>query len=659
MPYELALMDDAEWSLGLDPSTPSSVLDAIDARTYGYALVVLTPQWFHPDDVDPFDVACFVGVLLRQTDDRLNLTGRGLEVLLGYEGDGGDMYVGSAGTTSSLDLEAQLDARVFPFANGLTKGSINSDSTTRTMAMKRGTTRRQWLDTICAAYSDDWEWRINPDGTIDVDYPDNIFDGYTTPTLMLTNQGGRGGTAIGKYLTLDGSGDYASASDTGVLDITGDLDIRAKVRATDYTAAAVQTLIAKWNDLSGSQRAYRLAINTSGEIVFGWSANGASGLSATSSGASLTDDTDYWIRATIDVNDGSGNRVIKFYKSTDATNDHTKVNWGSAISTTTTAGTTSIYASTSDATIGRIISTAPHELAGRVYAAAILDGIDGTVVANPNFTTWTQGDSSDADSAGRTWTLAGNAAIVGDTSHAVDGLAADLSIDDIDVSEARSQVQVAWNETAGDQGSASNTLPSGWDGYDGTGIVQRTLIDYSPKVPFREKDKKSVRFNANAYAAWALNNSTQANRLAARHIAKVNTYDQTVTAQLDPQEFHPTRFCKPGDRVYVWDQARGLVDTSNEVYYRGEVTHPKILRVQRMTCPFQEGMGAFVYQGGGTLLADITRVVVPEEDTTVIEMGTRGRVSRAKPRPRRINREEFLKRQRQTYRAIQFAQTQS
>lgn len=435
MPYELALMDDTDWSLGLDPDTASMTLDAIDVRPNGYALVVLTPQWFHPDDVDPFSVACFVGVVLAQTDDRLNLTGRGLEVLLGYDNDGGDMAVGYAGTTSNLDLEAQLDARVFPFANGLTKGSVNSNSTTRTMAIKRGTTRRQWLDTICAAYSDDWEWRINWDGTIDVDLPGTLFADYTTPRLFLTADNG----------------------------------------------------------------------SREGDIT---------------------------------------------------------------------------------------------------------------------------------------------------------GVSALLSLDEIDVTEARSAVTVPWNETPADFGQATTSLPSGWTGYGGSGIVQRSLIDYQPKVPFSERRNKSVRFNANAYAAWALNNSTQANRLAARHIAKVNTYDLTVTALLDPHEHHPTRFCKPGDRVWVWDQARGLVDTANEVYYRGEVTHPLRVRVQRMTCPFQEGMGAYIYRHPGTLLADITRSVVPEEESTAIELGTRSRVSRAKPRPKRINRAAFLRRQRQTYRAAVYAQSQ-
>lgn len=432
MPYEVTLMDDQEWSIGLNADTPRSILDAIDVRTYGYALLVLTPQWFHPDDVDPFDVAHYVGVYLGQTDNRLNMTGRGLEVLLGYDNDGGDMYTGADGTTGLLDLEAQLDARVFPFANGLTKGTVNSDSTTRNMAIKRGTTRRQWLDTICAAYPSNWEWRINPDGTIDVNTAGTLFDNYTTPTVVLTDQGGRDG--------------------------------------------------------------------------------------------------------------------------------------------------------------------------------------------------------------------------------AVTGLAADLNVDDIDVSEARSAVVVAWNETVGDQGSASNTLPSGWDGYDGTGIVQRTLIDYSPKRPFRERPRKSIRYNAGQYAAWALNNTTQATRLATRHANKTDTYDILVTAEID--EYHPTRFLTAGDRVYVYDLDLGLVDTGTEVYYRGAAIHPDTLRVQRMTCPVQEGMGVYLYQGGGTLLADLTRYFEPEEEPTVIEAGTRAAFTRAKPRPRRFNRKLFLKRQRQTYRLMKYLETQ-
>lgn len=59
-----------------------------------------------------------------------------------------------------------------------------------------------------------------------------------------------------------------------------------------------------------------------------------------------------------------------------------------------------------------------------------------------------------------------------------------------------------------------------------------------------------------------------------------------------------------GDNIYVYDPELGLVDTANEVYYRGETIHPVKLRCYGVTWPVQQGMG--VYFRSPTVAGEIT-----------------------------------------------------
>lgn len=211
------------------------------------------------------------------------------------------------------------------------------------------------------------------------------------------------------------SGGFASTPDAAALDITGDIDIRCRVALTDWTPSGQQPLVAKWN-VTGNQLSYEFRITTTGILQLLWSTTGAVGglLTADSTVApSVIDGGILWVRATMDVVSGA-NRVITFYTSTDATNDHTLVTWTQLGATVTTAGTTSIYAGTATLAVGAR-SDDVERITGYVYAAAVLNGIGGTVVANPNFTGLALGATSFVDGAGRTWTINSPASIAGGT----------------------------------------------------------------------------------------------------------------------------------------------------------------------------------------------------------------------------------------------------
>jgi hypothetical protein len=76
----------------------------------------------------------------------------------------------------------------------------------------------------------------------------------------------------------------------------------------------------------------------------------------------------------------------------------------------TTSGTTSIFSSTARLEIGAgdnggVIFTGGGRFTGDVLKAEVRNGIDGTAVANPDFTAQTPGTTSFTDDAGRVWTV--------------------------------------------------------------------------------------------------------------------------------------------------------------------------------------------------------------------------------------------------------------
>jgi hypothetical protein len=234
---------------------------------------------------------------------------------------------------------------------------------------------------------------------------------------------------------------YASTPDDAALDITGDIDLRARIAPADWTPLAAQIILSKMVLSASNNASYLFALNTDGALILGWSALGtqASILLTNSTVPVTPPDTGapLWVRVTMDVNDGAGNRVIKFYTSTSATSDHTAVSWTQLGSTVTTAGTTSIFSGTSALYIGRHPENL-NQFNGYVLSAAVLNGIGGTVVANPVFTSQQVGATSFTDSAGRTWTVGSPGKLAG---HKLTGWIEGLSV------ESRVGAQEAWTVT--------------------------------------------------------------------------------------------------------------------------------------------------------------------------------------------------------------------
>lgn len=220
----------------------------------------------------------------------------------------------------------------------------------------------------------------------------------------------------GAYLNLTGSEvSGAWAPDVAALDIVGDIDIRARCGPVDWTPLENQVIVAKAT--TTGNWSYALGLTTGGNLQIGWSPTGATAALITVDSTvpvGADDGAIRWVRATLDVDDGGGNRVVRFYVSDDETHDHSAVDWVQLGSAVTTAGTTSIFSGTAVLTVG-VLATGLAPMHGRVYAAAVLDGIGGTVVADPDFTDgnrFAAGASTGTDPAGRLWTVSAPASLV-------------------------------------------------------------------------------------------------------------------------------------------------------------------------------------------------------------------------------------------------------
>lgn len=186
------------------------------------------------------------------------------------------------------------------------------------------------------------------------------------------------------YVYLPGvASNYLSVPDEAALDITGDIDIRVRVALDDWTPAADSYLIAK---TTTGQFSYGLFVrNTTGVLRFTWSVDGTNTLLATSTVApTVADGTALWVRATLDVDNGAAGNDVKFYTSSDGTT------WTQLGTTVTTAGVTSIFSGTSLVSIGASYN-GNTMMAGKVYRAQILNGINGTPVLDVDTSVITSG----------------------------------------------------------------------------------------------------------------------------------------------------------------------------------------------------------------------------------------------------------------------------
>lgn len=206
--------------------------------------------------------------------------------------------------------------------------------------------------------------------------------------LTVTLNGGAIGTNDG--LVLSGaSNSYASTPDVAPLDITGDIEFVARLSATNWLPTATQSIFSKDVPVlsPGITRSYALRLETNGRLTLETSPSGNNtGVVAGSStvAPSFVNGNTYWIKATLDVDNGGGNRVYNFWYAPDSTTEPTS--WSAIGTPVTGTGTTSIFNSATKLGIGGRPEVPGSTLfAGTIKRAIIRNGIGGTSVFDADF----------------------------------------------------------------------------------------------------------------------------------------------------------------------------------------------------------------------------------------------------------------------------------
>lgn len=203
----------------------------------------------------------------------------------------------------------------------------------------------------------------------------------------------------GLYLAVTGG--YASTPDTAVLDITTTIDIRAEIKPVSWTPSSRMAIVGKWLG-TGGQQTFIFNLETNGRLSFWYSTTGANSFSQNSTEA--TDPpTDGILAVRVTRNTTTGD--ITFY-----TSDSIDGVWTQLGAVITTSGATH-FSSSANLTVGAIDNGASFPFQGTILAVEVRDGINGTVVADPDFYLQDHQDTSFVDDAGRTWTMNGTASI--------------------------------------------------------------------------------------------------------------------------------------------------------------------------------------------------------------------------------------------------------
>lgn len=242
--------------------------------------------------------------------------------------------------------------------------------------------------------------------------------GLTLPSATTTTIASGGSFAVNgspnNFLYLPGvAANYASAPNAAPLQITGDITLDWYGALNVWSGVGFQSLIAR--NVPSSNRSYNLTMDNAGKVEMITSADGSTFLTSTSTVVlGLSAGAPTWVRASLQVNDGSGHNVVKFYTSSDG------VSWAQLGSTVTNAGTTSINAGTAALEIGSNAGGVSSLGPGIYYRARIynsyLQASAGTPVFDANFATKTVGANSFTESSANaaTVTINGTLAQVGD-----------------------------------------------------------------------------------------------------------------------------------------------------------------------------------------------------------------------------------------------------
>ncbi len=205
-------------------------------------------------------------------------------------------------------------------------------------------------------------------------------------------------------------GNNVRTPSVAALQITGDIDLRGDWIQTPWLSGNHSPIIGK--AASDATMGYELAYGFDERFRMQWH-DGTSFQSISSIPHVPADFKRTRVRATLDVDNGASGHDVKFYLSESALGEID--NWVQLGSTITTAGVTQLTAESNDLEVGADRNGGRANWFGRVFAAQVYAGIDGTLIADFNAFDFNVNDTdtdTGVDSTGKTWTIFGTSSVI-------------------------------------------------------------------------------------------------------------------------------------------------------------------------------------------------------------------------------------------------------
>lgn len=215
---------------------------------------------------------------------------------------------------------------------------------------------------------------------------------------------------------LDGtSGCFVSTPDHADLDIVGDIDIRVAVIFGKVPFGVAQSFVSKFVS-AGEQRSYSAGTNNATSLRLVTTPLGTTdGQVGTNLAFPARAGNPYLYREVRDIDNGAaGNDAIfgaKSYRPGLVLADLNEDSRWATLGTVTAAGTTSLFSGSANVGLGSSDGGTLLLFTGRILAAVIKSGINGTTVAEFDASRMRIGDTTYTDRFGKIWTLHGTAQI--------------------------------------------------------------------------------------------------------------------------------------------------------------------------------------------------------------------------------------------------------
>jgi hypothetical protein len=188
------------------------------------------------------------------------------------------------------------------------------------------------------------------------------------------------GDNAGDYVYLPGVGNnFLSVPNEAALNITGDVDLRARIATDTITTGIIQTIMSRGAAVNTSTYLFRISTTGALNFLFGDGTNNFSVSSSVLLSTVVNDRGVIWVRVTRAVSAGE----VTFFTSSDG------LTW-TQLGTIQSISTNTPSTPSESLTIG-VRGTTTQPWAGKVYRAQVLNGINGTTVLDIDTSVITSG----------------------------------------------------------------------------------------------------------------------------------------------------------------------------------------------------------------------------------------------------------------------------